>query len=73
MKRSNLLLEFCKTGQITPRAVLGGGFATVTVVFATVTAVCLFLFLFISPESLKNHSKSQKNHKMENPIFLDST
>jgi hypothetical protein len=24
-------------------------------------------------ESLKNHSKSQKNHKMENLILLDST
>jgi hypothetical protein len=26
----------------------------------------------ITPEAvLKNHSKSQKNHKMENPIVLD--
>jgi hypothetical protein len=24
-------------------------------------------------KSLKNHSKSQKNHKMKNPILLDST
>jgi hypothetical protein len=32
MKRSNLPPELCKTGQITPRAVLGGGFATVTAV-----------------------------------------
>jgi hypothetical protein len=30
-------------------------------------------FLFISVESLKNHSKLQKNHKIENPILLDST
>jgi hypothetical protein len=30
-------------------------------------------FLFISAESLKNHSKSQRNHKMENQILLDST
>jgi hypothetical protein len=33
---------------------------------------CLFIFKFISAESLKNHSKSQKNHKMENPILLHS-
>jgi hypothetical protein len=30
-------------------------------------------FLFISVESLKNYSKSQKNHKIENLILLDST
>jgi hypothetical protein len=29
--------------------------------------------LFISAEPLKNHSKSQKNHKMKNLILLDST
>jgi hypothetical protein len=34
---------------------------------------CLFPFLFISVESLKNHSKSQKNHKMKNLILLDFT
>jgi hypothetical protein len=32
-----------------------------------------FSFLFILAESLKNHSKSQKNHKIENTILLDST
>jgi hypothetical protein len=32
-----------------------------------------FSFIFILVDSLKNYSKSQKNHKMENPIFLDST
>jgi hypothetical protein len=73
MKWSNLPPELCKTGQITPRAVLDGGFDTVTTVFATVTLVLSFSFLFISSESLKNHSKSQKNHKMENLILLDST
>jgi hypothetical protein len=36
-------------------------------------AVLSFYFLFISAEHLKNHSKSQKNHKIENPILLDST
>jgi hypothetical protein len=28
------------------------------------------LFLFIFAEYLKNHSKSQKNHKIENLIFV---
>jgi hypothetical protein len=59
MKQSNLLPEFCKIGQNTPRAVLDGGFATVIPV-ATVTVVFVLFFLFISSESLKNHSKSQK-------------
>jgi hypothetical protein len=45
---------------------LDGGFATVTVVLS-------LSFLFIFAESLKNHSKSQKNDKIENPILLDST
>ena len=36
-------------------------------------AVLSFYFLFILVESLKNDSKSQKNHKIENIIFLDST
>jgi hypothetical protein len=43
--------ELFKTGQITRQAVLDGGFATITVVLS-------FSFLFISVESLKNHSKS---------------
>jgi hypothetical protein len=36
-------------------------------------AVSSFSFLFISNVFLKNHSKSQKNNKIENIIFLDST
>jgi hypothetical protein len=40
--------------------------------YATVQVVLSF-FLFISVKSLKNHNKSQKNHKMENPILLHST
>jgi hypothetical protein len=70
MKQSNLPPELCKTGQITPRAVLGGGFATVTS-GATVTMV--LSLSFFSSKSLKNHSKSLKNHKIENLILLDST
>ena len=42
--------------------------------FATVTVVLSFSFFKkILVESLKNHSKSQKNHKIENTILLDST
>jgi hypothetical protein len=41
--------------------------------YATVNGVFAFFFLFISAESLKNHSKSPKNYKMENPILLHST
>jgi hypothetical protein len=59
-------LELFKTGQINPQAILDDGFAIVTVVLS-------FSFLFISAESLKNYSKSQKNHKIENSILLDST
>jgi hypothetical protein len=35
--------------------------------------VFVFSFKFILAESLKNHSKSQKNHEIENPILLHST
>jgi hypothetical protein len=58
MKRSNLPPELCKTGQITPRAVLDGGFATVKTVCYS-NSILPFSF-FISSEFLKNHSKSQK-------------
>jgi hypothetical protein len=33
----------------------------------------VFFFFIFFVESLKNHSKSKKNHKIENLIFLDST
>jgi hypothetical protein len=36
-------------------------------------AVLSFSFLFTLAESLKNHSKSQKNQKMKNLILLHST
>jgi hypothetical protein len=52
--------------------VLNGGFATVIVVCYS-EGVLSFSFLFILAESLKNHSKSQKKHKMKNSILLDST
>jgi len=31
-----------------------------------------FSFMFISAKFLKNHSKSQENHKIENPVVLNS-
>jgi hypothetical protein len=53
--------ELFKTGQITSRTVLKRRF-------------CFFFsFLFIFAESLKNNSKSQKYHKIKNPILLDAT
>jgi hypothetical protein len=73
MKWYNLPSELCKTGQITPSGGFGPWFCYNVSGFATVTAVLSFSFLFISSESLKNHSKSQKNHKMENLVLLDST
>jgi hypothetical protein len=73
IKRSNLLPELCKTSQITPLSGFGWWFWYSNIGFGTVTAVLSLSFLFISSEYLKNHSKSQKNHKMENLILLDST
>jgi hypothetical protein len=70
-KRSDLALNFAKPVKSSSRAVLDGGFATVTAVLLQKQWFCLFLF--ISSESSKNHSKSQKNHKMKNSILLDST
>ena len=42
------------------------------VIFATVTVVLSFSVFNYSVEFLKNRSKSQKNHKIENSILLDS-
>jgi hypothetical protein len=76
MKRFILLIELFKTGQITPMRFSDRGFATVPPVLLRQPRSCYstdgFVF-FILVESLKNHSKSQKNHKIENLILLDST
>jgi hypothetical protein len=71
--RANHLPQLFKPCILPPWSSFEGGFATVKGGFATVRRFCLFLFLFISAEFLKNHSKSQKNHKMKNPILLHST
>ena len=59
-------LNFSNRPFYLPRAVLK------TVCYSNRSFV-FFFFKKISVESLKNHSKSQKNHKIENPILLDST
>jgi hypothetical protein len=53
IKPEFLLPKLSKIGQITTHTVLDGGLATVIVVLS-------LSFLFISAESLKNYSKSQK-------------
>jgi hypothetical protein len=63
--RINYPPNFSEPDKSPPEVVWNSGFATVTVVW-------IFSF-FISVETLKNHNKSQKNHKIENPILLDST
>jgi hypothetical protein len=77
MKLFTLPPELSKTGQITPYAVSKWRICYSNHAFATVTAsllqrrrFCLFLFLFISAESLKNHSKSQKNHNNRKSNFI---
>ena len=72
MKQSNLPSEQSKTVQITPPGFYGG-FATVTMVCYGHVVLTFSFFLFVFISSLKNHSKSQKNHKIENLILLDST
>jgi hypothetical protein len=62
-----------KTGQITSLNFLNRAFYLPDPVISGFEAVLSFSFLFISVESLKNHSKSQNNHKIENPILLNST
>jgi hypothetical protein len=64
--------ELFKTVQNTSWSGFDSGFATVTMVLLQYD-VLTFSFLFIFAESLKNHSKSQKNHKIENLILLEST
>jgi hypothetical protein len=72
--RANHLPQLFKPCILPPWSGFEGGFATVNGGFATVRRFCLLsFFLFISAESLKNHIKSQKNHKMKNPILLHST
>jgi hypothetical protein len=61
MKPDVLPPNYPKPDKSSPEAVLDGGCSKVG-----------FFFFVISAESLKKHSKSQKNHKMENPILLDS-
>jgi tellurite resistance protein TehA-like permease len=74
MKSSILLPEFFKTSQITTSSGFGRWVATVTMVCCgNCGFVFFFFFLFILVQSLKNHSKLQKNHKIKNSILLDST
>jgi hypothetical protein len=77
--RTNHLPQLFKPCILHPSSGFESGFATLIggmlqcpVVFATVPMILSF-FKFISAESLKNHSKSQKNHKMEKLILLHST
>ena len=65
LKPSTLPPKLSKTGQITPLVGFGRRFCYSNMVLS-------LSFLFISTKSLKNHSKSQKNHKMKNLILLDS-
>jgi hypothetical protein len=77
--RINHIPQLFKPCILPPSSGFEGGFDTVNGGMLQCSVVCysahvfVFSFLFISAESLKNHSKSQKNHKMENLILLHST
>jgi hypothetical protein len=72
IKSDFLPYELSKTVQIPSQAVLDGGFVTATVVCYSDNGFVFYLFILVE-SSKKNHSKSQKNHKMKSLILLEST
>jgi len=73
LNRTNHLPQLFKLFILPSWSSFEGDFSTVNSGFAIVTTALSFSFLIISAEYLNNHSKSQKNYKMENLILLDST
>jgi hypothetical protein len=57
-----------KPGKTPPLTFKTIHFTFLTLLLAVLEVVLSFSFLFISVESLKNHSKLQKNYKIENLI-----